>query len=56
MRLSMFSGINGNDQPAHGRIPRVGAGGLDPTPGKSQLAICFIRTTGTDPPREAIGL
>ena len=26
-----------------------GAGGLEPTPGESQAAICFLRNTGTDP-------
>ena len=30
-------------------------GGLDPTPGKSQMFIGFLRNTGTDPPRQAIG-
>ena len=32
-----------------------GIGGLDPTPGKSQVVICILRNTGTEPPREAIG-
>ena len=26
-----------------------------PLDGKSQVAICFLRNTGTKPPREAIG-
>ena len=29
-------------------------GGPD-SPGKSQVAKCFLRNTGTDPPQEAIG-
>ena len=29
--------------------PERGTGGTDP-PGKSQVAICFLRNTGTDPP------
>ena len=33
---------------------RGGAWGLD-TPGKSQVAIGFLRNSGTDPSREAIG-
>ena len=32
-----------------------GTGGLDPSPGKSQVAIGFRRKSGTDPPRGAIG-
>ena len=39
----------------HGRIQR-GAGGPDsPLPEKSQVVICFLRNTGTDLSREAIG-
>ena len=33
---------------------RGGTGGQD-SPGKSQVAICFFRNTGTDPSRETIG-
>ena len=32
-----------------------GGPGLNPTPGKSQVVIGFLRNTGTDPHREAIG-
>ena len=31
------------------------AGGTKPPSGKSQMAIGFLRDTGTDPPREDIG-
>ena len=37
---------------------REGTGGLDPPPppGKSQVAIGFLRNICTDPPQEAIGV
>ena len=43
---------------AHGQIQRgVGAGGLDPQPsGKSQVVRGFLRNSGVDLPRGAIGL
>ena len=42
----------------HGSMPGSRGGGQDPPPPpvKSQMAIGFLRNTGTDHPREAIGL
>ena len=42
---------------SHGRIQRGGGRGQGVWtlhPGKSQVAIDFLRVTGTDPPREAL--
>ena len=33
-----------------------GAGGQTPPPGKSQVAICFLRNTGTDPLEKQLDL
>ena len=38
----------------HDRVKMLGMGSGPPTPGKSQVAICFLRHTGTDSPRDAI--